>query len=120
MKFDEYFEKEKKMVLQKFPSSFQMTAKKVGKYEFDWQNLKIGESWQIPVQVIGFANLQSRASKAGKKLDCVFKVIKHENVYEVGRVSNVRKKNKNKTVVEKQQSNVDKPVSWDQVKLVDK
>lgn len=112
------------MVLQKFPSSFQMTAKKASKYEFDWQNLQIGESWQIPMHVIGFSNLQSRASKAGKQLGCVFKVIKHENVYEVGRVSNVRKKKNNKSVVEKQQVNEGKleikPVSWDQVKLVDK
>lgn len=108
------------MPLEKYPSSIQMMTKKARKFEFDWENLQIGESWQIPFHKITISNLQSRASKAGKELGCVFRVIKHETVYEVSRISNTpRKYKKRKNVVEKQQES--KPITnWSQVKPVDK
>lgn len=104
-----------------YPSSPKMLAKKANKYGFDWENLQIGGSWKISPQEITFSNLQSRASKAGKELGCVFKVINHdENIYEVSRISNEpRKYKKRKNVAEKQQESK-LITNWSQIKTLDK
>ena len=62
--------------------------KKFGKEgKYPWKELKIGQSFAINDKAsITLISLRSLAYKTGERIKVKFRVIEHENCYEVGRV----------------------------------
>lgn len=56
------------------------------KRNYPWEKLKCGQSFAIPKSEIKLETIRPIASKKGKQLGKKFKVVEHDNLYEVGRV----------------------------------
>lgn len=51
-----------------------------------WETIEIGQSFIIPLNEIKLATLRAKAVNKGNRLNKRFRVIRHENCYEVGRI----------------------------------
>lgn len=68
-----------------FPSSPQLATKK-SKHNFPFKSLECGQSFSIPKEYIKIETLRPMCSLQGKQLRKRFKIVVHEDVFEVGRV----------------------------------
>ena len=50
-----------------------------------WKTIEIGQSFAVPLDQGKLANLRSKCWAMGKKLNKKFRVVQHENCYEIGR-----------------------------------
>jgi hypothetical protein len=57
------------------------------KYDYPFNSLQIGQSFPIKKDEVKLETLRSIVSKAGKKLEMKFRVISHDECYEVGRIA---------------------------------
>ena len=51
-----------------------------------WETVEIGHAFAIPLDQAKLANLRTKASTMGKRLEKVFVVVQHETCYEIGRI----------------------------------
>lgn len=56
------------------------------KRNFPWNTIESGQSFAVPLNEMKFITLRSMASTKGKKLHKIFKVVQHDDVYEVARI----------------------------------
>jgi hypothetical protein len=56
------------------------------KRNFPWNTIECGQSFAVPLAEMKFITLRSMASVKGKKLHKIFKVVAHNDVYEVARI----------------------------------
>ena len=56
------------------------------KYRFPWGKLEVGFSFAVNKTEIKRDSLKSLAYKWGKRNDRLFRVVEHEDVYEVARI----------------------------------
>lgn len=68
-----------------FPSSPELTAS--GKYNFPWDTIECGQSFAVPKDEIKLLTLRPMATAKGKKLNKKFRVVEHDDCYEVGRLA---------------------------------
>lgn len=57
------------------------------KRNFPWNVINCGQSFAVPLDEMKAATLRSQCSVMGKKLHKKFKMIIHENAYEVARIA---------------------------------
>lgn len=74
--------------MQIFKSSEKLTQipPKREKRNWPWNSLECGQSFSIPLTEIKAETLRPLCSLKGKELGRKFKMVVHEEVYEVGRV----------------------------------
>lgn len=74
--------------MQIFKSSEKLTQipSKRDKRDWPWNKLECGQSFSIPLVEIKPETLRPLVSLKGKELGKKFKMVMHEEVYEVGRV----------------------------------
>ena len=68
-----------------YPSSQQLTAKR-SKYDFPWNTIDCGQSFMVDKSLIKGVTLRPLCSIKGKELGKKFKMVEHNDCYEVGRV----------------------------------
>jgi len=56
------------------------------KHDFPWNTVECGESFAVPRDQIKLETLRPLCSAKGKELNKKFRMIVHENCYEVGRI----------------------------------
>lgn len=54
--------------------------------KYPWRELTVGTSFFVPKEEVKEATLRSLAYKTGKRLGCIFKVVRHDTGYEVGMI----------------------------------
>ncbi len=57
------------------------------KRNFPWNTIDCGQSFAVQLNEMKFITLRAMASVKGKKLHKRFKVVQHEEVYEVARIA---------------------------------
>lgn len=74
--------------MQIFKSSEKLTQipPKREKRNWPWKELECGQSFSVPIEEIKDITLRPLCSAKGRELGKKFKMIVHEDVYEVGRV----------------------------------
>lgn len=56
------------------------------KHNFPWDKLECGQSFKVPKEYIKAETLRPMCSLKGKQMNKKFKMIVHDDCYEVGRV----------------------------------
>ena len=62
------------------------TDRRKARSRFPWGILEVGFSFAVPKTEIQWDSLKSLAYKYGKRNDKTFKVVEHDDVYEVARI----------------------------------
>lgn len=72
-----------------FPSSEVLINKKHKglKHDWPWTKLECGQSFKVMFDEIKEATLRARCSQKGGELGKKFRMVKHDDCYEVGRVA---------------------------------
>ena len=52
-----------------------------------WETLEIKKSFTVPLEQAKLANLRTKCWSMGKKLNKKFRVVQHDNCYEIGRIA---------------------------------
>lgn len=69
-----------------FPSSSMLTAAKSKQSKYPWAALEVGQSFAVSKDGIKMTTLMALAARYGKRHGKRYRVVAHEDVYEVGRL----------------------------------
>lgn len=74
------------MTRQIYNSSPMMKKHKGLKYDWPWRDLECGQSFDVPKTELKFTTLRAMASQKGSELQRKFRVLEHNDHYEIGRI----------------------------------